>query len=202
MNYVYGIWLPDDDTTFARVLSKHGGEYQLNRYIDALPHIRRRRTALDIGAHVGMYSRVMCNDFGIVYGFEPVPDNYECLNRNVVAGNFLPYMCAIGAVSATCCAYGGKGKSVSWRMIPDESGDIIMSTIDALVTEPVDFMKIDVEGMEYDVLLGAEKTILRDKPVILIEEKFDDKYKASHYLVSLGMRIVWRKKNDYLFTWG
>jgi FkbM family methyltransferase len=202
MKQVHGIYLPDGDTTFAKVLERHGGEYQLNRYTDALPYIKRRRTALDIGAHVGMYARQMVKSFGLVYAFEPVPDNYECLNANVDSPGFLPYMCAIGAGAASCRAMGGEGKSVGWQMVPDATGDIIVSTIDALVTDVVDFIKIDVEGMEYDVLLGAEKTILRDRPVILIEEKFDVKCRATHYLASLGLRPAWRKKNDILFIWG
>jgi hypothetical protein len=56
--------------------------------------------------------------------------------------------------------------------------------------------------MEYDVLLGAEETIMKHKPVILIEEKFDATRAASKYLTSIGMTCAWRKKNDYLFIWG
>jgi FkbM family methyltransferase len=201
MKQVHGIWLPEGDTTFAKVLERHGGEYQLNRYTDALPYFKRRRTALDIGAHVGMYSRQMVKDFVAVHAFEPVADNYRCLNRNVRNTNMIPYACAVGATQATCRAYGGKGKSVSWRMIPDAEGGIQVLTIDSFDIHGVDFIKIDVEGMEYDALLGAEKTILRDKPVILIEEKFDAERRASAYLISLGMREIWRKKNDHLFTW-
>jgi hypothetical protein len=46
-----------------------------------------------------------------------------------------------------------------------------METLDNVIPENVkiDFIKIDVEGAEYDVLIGAKQTILKSKPTIIFE---------------------------------
>ena len=203
MKLVHGIWIPDGDTTFAKVLQRHGGEYQLNRYEEALPHIKRRRVALDIGAHIGMYTRHMVRHFQLVHAFEPMPDNFECLEMNTQGfGNVHNHHCAVGAVKSRCEPLGNAGKSVSWKMMPKHDGIISVVALDDCFTNTfVDFIKIDVEGMEHDVLLGAEEIIRKHKPVVLIEEKFDATRATSKYLTSVGMICAWRKKNDYLFIW-
>ena len=56
------------------------------------------------------------------------------------------------------------------RLVPDASGGIATRSLDALMGEDrVDFIKIDAEGMELDVLAGAEALIARDRPLIWVE---------------------------------
>jgi hypothetical protein len=59
----------------------------------------------------------------------------------------------------------------------------------------IDYIKIDVEGFEKKVLLGAARTIERDSPLIVIEQNEivldgDHKYSAKEYLESIGYRQV------------
>jgi antitoxin component HigA of HigAB toxin-antitoxin module len=65
----------------------------------------------------------------------------------------------------------------------------------------LDLLKLDVEGHEYEALQGAVHSIKKFKPVVIIEEKLDVEKRASAFLEKLGMRCVWHKKHDYLFTW-
>jgi FkbM family methyltransferase len=50
-----------------------------------------------------------------------------------------------------------------------ETGDIKVRTLDSFCFESVDFIKIDVEGMEYDVLRGSTETLMRCRPIVLFE---------------------------------
>lgn len=64
-----------------------------------------------------------------------------------------------------------------------------MLPIDALVSERVDFIKIDVEGMELEVLAGARVTIERCKPQLLIEVIKSDSQSIHRMLTASGYRI-------------
>ena len=53
----------------------------------------------------------------------------------------------------------------------------------------IDFIKIDVEGHELEVLQGARETLLKYKPTIFIETFPDKKTKVHEYLTNLGYRL-------------
>jgi FkbM family methyltransferase len=71
-----------------------------------------------------------------------------------------------GRLRALCSAAGGLGAT---RFAADPAGETILTTLDALAGDPVDFVKIDVEGMEMDVLAGAVGLIARDRPFLFVE---------------------------------
>ena len=76
-----GIWLPDGETHLQTVMI--GDTYQLRKYKTALEYTPTRNRAIDIGAHVGLWSRPMSKDFRIVEAFEPVEAHRVCYRRNV-----------------------------------------------------------------------------------------------------------------------
>ena len=61
---------------------------------------------------------------------------------------------------------GGLGAT---RFVDDAHGDIEVAPLDVLIDKPVDFVKIDVEGMEMSVLAGAAGMIARDRPAVYVE---------------------------------
>jgi hypothetical protein len=61
---------------------------------------------------------------------------------------------------------GGLGAT---RFVPDPQGSIPLAPLDALVVGPVDFIKIDAEGMEMAVLAGAASLIARYRPHLFVE---------------------------------
>jgi FkbM family methyltransferase len=72
-----------------------------------------------------------------------------------------------GRLRALCSAGGGLGAT---RFAADPTGETMQTTLDdALADGPVDFIKIDVEGMEMEVLAGASALIARDRPFLFIE---------------------------------
>ena len=64
----------------------------------------------------------------------------------------------------------------------------------------IDFIKCDVEGFEFNVLLGAEKTLLKYKPLIFVEVFANNKDKVFEYLNNLGYAVIKTfDASNYLF---
>lgn len=72
---------------------------------------------------------------------------------------------------------------------PSKCTEVPMLTIDQLVTNRVDLIKIDVEGMELDVLEGAQASLLRYKPIMLIEVIKTNRQLLQDRLISLGYKL-------------
>lgn len=97
------VWLPDGDTHMVEYLSKvprvdGRGAYQDEKWRQCRPHIKQWRTALDIGAHVGLWTMTLAKHFQRVVCFEPMPHHLECWFRN------LPLM-----------GFYGEGERGAWR---------------------------------------------------------------------------------------
>ena len=133
--------------------------------------------ALDVGANHGVYtySLMMCG--AQVHAFEPNPVLAERLRGAQLRGVTV-HEAGVGAEAAQAELFvprhrkgwqddpagrltGGEGEG--WRF------PVEIIPIDGLDLGPVAFMKIDVEGYEAQALAGAWKTIVRDRPTVLIE---------------------------------
>jgi FkbM family methyltransferase len=82
----------------------------------------------------------------------------SCLGKAVgaEAGRLTPVYSEGGGLGAT-------------RFLPDPEGEVTIEQLDALVPGPVDFLKIDVEGMEMEVLAGASRLIAGNRPALFVE---------------------------------
>src|SRR5688500_14433533 len=101
-----GIWLPDGEQHFPEWMSRHGelvdgkGTYQIRKWRACLPWIRQWRVAVDVGAHVGLWSMHMVRQFRHVHAFEPMAPFRVCFARNVQAENVLLYPIALAEQAA------------------------------------------------------------------------------------------------------
>ncbi len=146
---------------------------------------RRAALSLDIGANTGFYTLLAAaaNPDGRVIAFEPVPRLRERLHQNV-ALNGWDHRCAVRA-EAVSAEPGRTQLHVPDQAVPtsaslDPAGyrglkgqliDVDITTVDRAVPEDqrVDLIKIDVEGFEHTVLAGAERVLVRDRPIIVLE---------------------------------
>jgi FkbM family methyltransferase len=154
-------------------------------YIDAEVDVFRlfvnsHSLALDIGANCGLHTLALAGlaHRGTVFAVEPQRLAFQTLCGNLVLNGVYNVDAARVAVGATqgmihvptvnpflVCNTGGM------RMDPvGDVGDVTaMDTVDNAKLPPFDFMKIDVEGMEVDVLAGAAKAMAEYKPVVYLE---------------------------------
>ncbi|MBN2753099.1 MAG: FkbM family methyltransferase [Rhodospirillaceae bacterium] len=150
------------------------GEAEL-RILEAL--CRPQQDAIDIGANVGCYSLFLRQHAAHVYAFEPIPWMAERLVKKF-AGTVTVQELALSSSAGTAPLHipkaGGKLVTPLSSLSATKSAcgmDITVRTerLDEIYQGQVGLIKIDVEGHEEAVLDGAQKTIERCRPRILIE---------------------------------
>jgi FkbM family methyltransferase len=138
---------------------------------------------LDIGAFIGSHARAysqLVGPKGCVYAFEPRSEIFEILQLNAAISDFnniISHQVAIADFSGEFMTHSIDIDSIenfgalSLKINERNPGNSIVKTIcvDDLSIERLDFIKIDVEGMEAQVLHGARNSIARTSPVILCE---------------------------------
>jgi FkbM family methyltransferase len=139
----------------------------------------RGRTAVDVGAHIGLFTAPLAERHDRVIALEPNRDAARRLmsiadsnavvltaaggNRSGVETLYVPVRSGRAVSALSSLASDGRD-SAKDRALPT-----VVLAIDQLDLADVDFLKIDVEGFEPEVLAGAAGTIERCAPVILIE---------------------------------
>jgi len=145
--------------------------------------IREGMTVLDLGANIGYYSLLAGSLIGTgkVFAFEPFPETFSLLRRNIQINGFTNITPINKAVSNLI----GKQKFFSVNdptsnsLFQKASGESTKTievdsiTIDAFVYEnklTVDVVKMDIEGAEIQVLAGMNKTIINNPNIKIIAE--------------------------------
>jgi FkbM family methyltransferase len=164
----------DDDIQFDIYFNAYERRV-LNR---VLPLVGQGGTCLDLGANVGVFALHFARRVGpsgTVHAFEPDPVNYERLRRNIELNRFEGTVRAhqvalsdkTGSATFFCSSPGRSGWG-SLNEFPDVSvGQITVptTTLDDFVRdekiEKVDFLKVDVEASEYEVLSGSRGCLER-----------------------------------------
>lgn len=144
--------------------------YQYKKFEAAFERCNKFEVAIDVGAHVGLFSYWAAKKFDRVVAFEPVAAHRECFKKNVEADNVELFDCALGAAEGTVSIDTTEGSSGDSK-VGTAVGDIPMRTLDSFNLQKVDFIKADCEGFEENVFLGAGETIRKWKPVIIVEQK-------------------------------
>lgn len=202
-----GFYLPEGDEHFVRHYGDDLASYQAADREAAYKYVRQWRTAVDLGANIGLFSRAFAGRFETVWAFEPVERIRACLELNV-PGNVIVQPYAVGdrpsiqrmhrTVKNSGGAYIFDHPDIPTpnkdAPPPHRSVEVEVRTLDSFDITEVDLIKLDIQGSEYLALKGGEQTIRKYRPVILIEEKprLDD---------PLDIENV-RRAADLLTSWG
>jgi FkbM family methyltransferase len=143
--------------------------------------INPKKNILDIGANIGVHSVIYSNYLttGTVYAFEPQKVVYDILSANLnknKCDNVIPLNIGVSNSNTSlfmAVDYESKKNHGGFAICEEQEGvkgiTIECKRIDDLNISNVGYVKIDVEGHEYEALLGMKELMNRDKPFLFIE---------------------------------
>lgn len=182
------------------------GEYSDDEVRFLKSVLRPSMIVVDVGANVGGLTVPMAQAVGregIVLAFEPQRAPYYALCANVFINNLNNVFCyqrAIGREAGTVLVpdlgYQVPGNYGAWSPLREEEAyrhynklPVDVNTLDQLGLAAVDLIKIDVEGMELDVLEGGRGTITKHRPMLYLEDDRPERIPALlEFLASVGYR--------------
>ncbi|OIQ32100.1 MAG: methyltransferase [Alphaproteobacteria bacterium MedPE-SWcel] len=169
-------------------------------------------TFVDIGANIGNHSLYVASFLAArkVIPFEPNPKALKLLFANI-AMNGLTDRFDLSHLGQGVAGNPGVGFGIedrnrnigAARMMPGE-GEIQVTTGDiALANDDPDFIKIDVEGMEIEVLSGLRDTLARCRPALLVEVDRENDTAFHALLDEIGYAVVdtlqrYRQNKNYI----
>jgi FkbM family methyltransferase len=159
--------------------------------------LREGDVVYDIGAHVGTYSLLAAAHIGPtgrVYAFEPLPRNLGYLEQHLALNGV--DNCTVLDVAVTSEI----GTSVFDESVHPAMGHLGAAggrvitvrtvTLDGLVgsgaIRPPSVVKLDIEGAEYDALLGATRTLADARPIVFVATHGDDLHHECCELLELA----------------
>lgn len=167
-----------EDRWLGRALNVYG-EWSESEVALFRDFIEPGQTVVEVGANIGAHTIALAHivgPAGRVFAFEPVPDIFGMLRRNLdrtqLGGNVTRAMCALGNSHEQSAPFAFDPQNPGGSHVSLEAGCIpvgIWMLDDILFARGPQFMKIDVEGMELDVLLGARETIAQNRPILYVE---------------------------------
>ncbi|WP_114765997.1 FkbM family methyltransferase [Vibrio rhodolitus] len=167
-------------------------------------------TAIDIGANIGNHTIMFSKFFKEVISFEPNPNTFKLLSFNThLINNVNINNVGIGNKEEDLTLYENPtnmgGASTKTSREKSRGIDITIKKLDSYLPdtlENVGLIKIDVEGMEYQVLQGSLSIIEKNKPVIIFEQSVSDFIDGGNdtlstlLLKNIGYTIYWISSED------
>lgn len=177
---------------------------------------------LDVGANVGLYSiYAAVKKQSYVYAFEPSFFNLEFLVRNIYINGLVDCINVIpialnnsiginnfhltttewgGALSTFEQTYDDSGNEMKPDFLYKTVGFDLDTIVNQLKIKKIDYIKIDVDGLEHLILAGAINTLKNIKEILIeINDNFSEQRKVSNrILVELGFQLdqkVYTEKN-------
>lgn len=168
------------DTTYPIEVEMATGQYDLKTSAVIRRFIRQEDIVIDVGANVGALTLVMAMAAheGRVFAIEPGPSTFNRLKNNVELNPHLRSIIQLFSIGLS-----DKPGKLFWQEDPNVPGNagllhgsgfqVSVETLDDFVIEHqierLDFIKIDVEGMEYEVIRGGMAAIAQFRPVLYYE---------------------------------
>lgn len=189
----FGLWWPDGE-------ADKQFPYMLNRVTDvdvALQYVQTKGVCIQAGGFNGMWAARLAKFFERIHSFEPIPNLFECLVRNTA---HLPgvrcYNAALGPAAGTArieFRHGGCSRAIA------DGAEFPQVTIDWLSLTRCDAIFLDIEGYEAEALSGAEITVAKFHPVIVVE-KWPNATAVTEWLGRRNYRLRAEVHADQIWT--
>jgi FkbM family methyltransferase len=207
-----GWHFPDFDRHFARTVSQYPDtDYQQATIDEAARHVTAFGCVVDVGSNIGLHTVRFAQLFETVHSFEPTTINFECLQKNTATfDNVVLYPLGLGNKAETvtiqlpadannCGNFSIVDFADNTEQTVDETIEI--QTLDSFELAP-NLIKIDVQGFDYNVLLGAANTIELHHPVIIIEsETKKSRNNIGEFLTQHGYDMAAKIRHDQIWVY-
>lgn len=193
-----GWYVPDTDKNITRLLEndtdKANPSYE-GKYRDIiLEHLPNKRTFVDVGANVGIWSFPFVGKFNKIVGYEPSKQNIECLKANVGETIEIRTKAVANFTGEADFHQAEKNCGDGKLCRPGVNASYIVPVVELSNEEltDVDLIKVDVQGWEYEVLEGAVNLIKQQNPWVVYEIN-EDVDKCCELMESLGYEMIMAK---------
>lgn len=200
LDLIDGLWWPHHDRECRPAVLKTFRDMD-----KALAHVRKWDVAIQAGGNVGVWAQALSKHFDRVVTVEPERENFACLSRNVADyPNILPIHGALGSEIGLCDVEVTPGNAGAHQI--KLGGVVPVVTIDSMAARNVGLICLDVEGYELEALKGAQMTLKRDKPVIMLEDKGlskrygTEKGDVIRWLADLGYKVAHEVNRDFVLV--
>jgi FkbM family methyltransferase len=177
------------------------GEYNEDEWLLLNELVRPHTFVVEVGANLGSHTVALAKASSCVFAFEPQRLIYQTLCANIAFNqltNVFAWQAAIGGghLPRTFMPELDPHKpynfgAVSMQTEPSSEA-VVQLTLDSLNIPQCGLLKIDVEGMELDVLRGAAQMIGRFRPYLYVENDRAEKSAALiEHLQLLGYTLYW-----------
>jgi FkbM family methyltransferase len=212
------ISVPKYDYKFYCRINREDLVFMTNHEDDIIEHFTPKQgdIVVDIGAHMGRYTIISSKRVGTngkVIALEAHPGNFEMLNRNIKLNqltNVIPLNYAVYSKETKIKLYlpeEESGYTIYNTIMPNRAGtedkfvEVNANTLDFLLQlkgiTDVNWVKIDVEGAEFEVLKGATNMLSKSKDIaLLIEVHGSDNYNPIlNFLNLYNFKVEFEKSN-------
>lgn len=147
-------------------------------------HLPAQKEIIDIGANIGNHSLFFAKFLHCekVHSFEPVDNNFRLLQKNMenYRNKSICYKVGLSNQNGKLPLYNSQKENYGGFSLHSYSNgssflvshSIEVRTLDSFHLNNISFIKIDVENHENEVLEGARATILRNKPILVVENLY------------------------------
>ena len=208
----FDLWIHPNDEILSRSIAYDKiWEPETTKLIKKIIH--EGDIGIDLGANIGYFTILMANLVGTsgkVFSFEPAPQNFEILQKNIKQNhlkNVVANQSAIGDMNGKIKLYLSNTNAGWHKVFPkqfidyevsDKNIDVEICSLDKeFIDKKIDFIKMDVEGYEWNAIKGGKKILEENQDIKLIFEFFPMALRANNvkpdtvlrYLLDVGFHI-------------
>lgn len=172
-----------------------------------------KRTAIDIGAHIGHFTWILAQQFDHTLAFEPNQENATCLWNNINSRNHIlrkgEITIYVQALYNEVKKYNNVNPTINNKnsgasMLEfNDNGEFETKTLDSYNVTDVDLIKIDCQGTDLQVIEGAKQTIEATHPLLLLETVNNGEYEQQlvEYIKKLDYEPMCQYGKQELYGW-
>ena len=208
----FDLWVHPNDQILSRsIVYDKIWEPETTKLIKKIIH--EGDVGIDLGANIGYFTILMANLVGTsgkIFSFEPAPQNFEILQKNIKQNhleNVISEQSAIGDIDGKIKLYLSNTNAGWHKVFPtqfvdyevsDKNIDVKICSLDKeFIDKKIDFIKMDIEGYEWNAIKGGKKILEENHDVKLIFEFFPMALRANNvkpdtvltYLLDIGFHI-------------